>query len=222
MLSAVIPPCPLCAGAARALHEDAARGWRYAACGGCGLAFRWDGTAPSGAAERKHYELHQNRPEPGYEAFLRPAAEALAARCPRGSEGLDYGCGPGPVLALMLGERGLKTSLYDKHFAPSPLALERRYAFVACTETAEHFARPAEEFERLAGLLEPGGWLAVLTKLRVPDEDFARWHYRQDPTHVSFYAERTLEWLAGRHGWALERPARDLALFRRHTAVAQP
>lgn len=214
--------CPLCGARARPFFTDAGHGWSYASCAGCGLVFRADGAALSFEEERRHYENHDNRPSDGYRAFLAPAAEALAARCAPGAEGLDYGCGPGPVLALMLGERGLKTALYDRHFAPSAAALERRYAFVACTEAAEHFTRPGEEFARLAGLLEPGGWLALMTSLRGPDAQFALWHYRQDPTHVCFYSEKTLSWLAGRFGWTLERPAPNLALFGRPAGVAQP
>jgi hypothetical protein len=216
------PACPLCQAAASPFFEDAGRGWRYARCEQCGLVFRADPGTPSFEEERRHYDHHDNRPSEGYRAFLAPAAEALAARCAPGAEGLDYGCGPGPVLALMLGERGLKTALYDRHFAPSTAALERRYAFVACTEAAEHFSRPGEEFQRLAGLLEPGGWLALMTRLRGPDADFPLWHYRQDPTHLCFYSEPTLRWLAARFSWTLERPAPNLAVFRRSSSVAQP
>jgi SAM-dependent methyltransferase len=211
-------PCPLCGGASSALLEDAKSGWRYAACGVCELAFRTDPPLPPDE-ERRRYALHENRPDDGYRRFLEPAAAAVAARCAPGAEGLDYGCGPGPVLALMLGERGFKTALYDPHFAPSPLALARRYDFVTCTEAAEHFEEPAKEFETLDALLAPAGWLALMTRLR-DGEDFARWHYRQDPTHRRFYCEATLRWLARRHGWRLERPAPHLALFRRDAVVA--
>lgn len=89
-----------------------------------------------------------------------------------------------------------------------------RYDFITCTETAEHFHDPAAEFARLAGLLAPDGWLAVMTQL-VPDaRAFLDWHYVRDPTHVCFYADRTFTWLAERHGWRLERPASSVALFR--------
>ncbi len=29
-----------------------------------------------------------------------------------------------------------------------------------------------------------------------PDYDFNSWHYRLDPTHVTFYSMKTFEWLA--------------------------
>lgn len=203
--------CPLCGAAARPFHDDRERRWHYEECGTCALVFR-DGL-PASEAQRARYLQHENKPDEGYRRFLEPAAEAVARLVAPGAEGLDYGCGPGPVLALMLGERGYKVALHDPHFAPSPRTLERRYAFVTCTEAAEHFERPAGDFARLASLLEPGAPLVLMTRLRTEREPFEGWWYRLDPTHVVFYREETLGWLARRFGWRLERPGPHLAVF---------
>ena len=209
-----MPECPLCGGAAKPLLEDSKRRWRYALCQGpCALAFRCDELKPGPRESRARYGTHQNTPSPGYEKFLEPAAAAIAARCASGSEGLDYGCGPGPVLALMLGERGMRVALHDPHFAPEPLTLSRRYDFVVCTEAAEHFERPREDFDRLAAALKPGGWLALMTSPRDPEASFDAWHYRLDPTHLIFFCETTLSWLAAARQWRLERVTPALSLF---------
>ncbi len=105
-------------------------------------------------------------------------------------------------------------ALYDPFFAPDTEPLTRRYDFVACTEAAEHFHRPAEEFDRLGALLKPGGWLAVMTCFQTDDARFAAWWYRLDPTHVVFYREATLRHVAAQRGWTCEIARKDVALMR--------
>lgn len=169
---------------------------------------------PSHETELSIYALHENdEQDPRYRAFLDRLAVPLIERLPAGARGLDYGSGPGPALAAMLRERGFETAIYDPFFAPDRSVLENRYDFVTCTETAEHFHDPAAEFARLAHLLAPGGWLGVMTQVIPPDRPFLEWHYVRDPTHVCFYADRTFEWIAGHHGWQLERPAPNVALL---------
>ncbi|WP_269140150.1 class I SAM-dependent methyltransferase [Pseudothauera nasutitermitis] len=167
-------------------------------------------------AERAFYDTHRNAPDdPGYRRFLARIAEPLMQRLSGSAEGLDYGCGPGPALAAMLAEGGHRVACYDPYYCPDAAVLARDYDFITCTEVAEHFHDPAAEFVRLAGLLRPGGWLAVMTCFQTDDARFANWHYRRDPTHVVFYREETFAWLAGHLGWHLEVPAKDVALLRR-------
>jgi 2-polyprenyl-3-methyl-5-hydroxy-6-metoxy-1,4-benzoquinol methylase len=113
----------------------------------------------------------------------------------------------------MLREAGPRVSLFDPFFAPNRSVLDRRYDFITCTETAEHFHAPADEFERLGRMLRPGGILAVMTCFQTDDARFANWHYRLDPTHVVFYREATLRRIAERRGWRCEVPCKDVALF---------
>ncbi len=218
MKPAPAPACPVCGAAAtRALAEvDARRYWR---CGACEASFLDPAQLPGAALEQAEYLRHRNDPDdPGYRRFLARLAVPLLARLAPASEGLDYGCGPGPALAAMLGEAGHRVSLYDPFFHPDPAPLARRYDFVTCTEVVEHFHRPAAEFARLDGLLRPGGWLAVMTCFQTDDERFARWHYRRDPTHVVFYRARSFQVLAARHGWRCEVPAKDVVLLRKDEA----
>ncbi len=206
--------CPLCGGAAREFLRADGRDFRR--CGTCALTFVPASQHLPPADERARYESHQNRPgDPGYRAFLDRLLVPLGARLSPGAEGLDYGCGPGPTASRMLSERGLPTRDYDPFFAPDEGALSRAYDFVVCTEVFEHLARPDRELERLSRLLKPGGLLGVMTGVLEDDAAFAGWWYRRDPTHVCFYRPETLEWIARRRGWSLERPSLNAALFRR-------
>ncbi len=211
------PPahCPVC-GAPDPAPLLSVAGRDYWACAACEARFLDPRQHPSRADEHAHYlHLQNDAAEPGYRRFLARLAEPLLARLPAGARGLDFGCGPGPALAAMLREAGHPMALYDPVFHPEPTALAECYDFITCTETAEHFHRPAEELERLDGLLAPGGWLGIMTCFQTDDARFSDWHYRRDPTHVVFYRAATWRYLAAARGWSCEIPVKDVALLRK-------
>jgi 2-polyprenyl-3-methyl-5-hydroxy-6-metoxy-1,4-benzoquinol methylase len=174
--------------------------------------------------ERARYATHENDPDdPRYRAFLAQATEPLLARLTPGAQGLDFGCGPGPTLARMMEERGHPCRNYDPFFLPDAGALEDTYDFVACTETVEHFHNPREGFMTLATLLRPGGWLVVMTQcVPAPSERaLGDWVYLRDPTHVAFFREETLAWIARCLGWEVVRVSPRVTLFRAGGAEAR-
>lgn len=207
--------CPLCHAASP--PDFAAReGRRYLRCTSCRLTFLHPAQRLDASAERARYAEHNNDPDdPGYQAFLGKLATPLGARLSPGARGLDYGSGPGPTLSRMLTGAGFPTRIWDPFFAPDPTVLEDRYDFITCSETAEHFYAPGDEFRRLDALLLPGGWLGLMTGILHPDQDFGTWWYVRDPTHVAFYAPETLEWIARHHGWALDVLGPTVVLFRK-------
>ena len=189
--------CPLCrCGETRVLLVDRA-GSTYHRCSACKATFLDPSCFLSPAEEYAHYLTHENDvSDAGYRTYLSKLADPLRARLKPASAGLDYGCGPAPALADMMRSAGHEMVVFDPYFASDGAVLERAYDFVTCTETAEHFHAPGDEFERLAGLLKPGGVLAVMTIFQTDDARFESWRYRQDPTHVVFYREQTFAVLA--------------------------
>ncbi len=207
--------CPLC-GCGPAETFISIAGAEYDRCPTCGLRFLDPAHHPDRVTERAHYALHENDPDdPRYRAFLARLADPLLAELPPGASGLDYGSGPGPALAAMLREAGHRVALYDPVFAPDTRVLEATYDFITCTETAEHFHDPAFEFARLDALLRPGGVLALMTQFQTDDARFANWHYRRDPTHVVFYREETMRWIAAQYGWDCTIAGPGVALMRK-------
>lgn len=210
--------CPLCTHESDFFHEDARR--RYFRCAQCRLVFADRLSLPTKSEEKCHYDHHQNDPsDPRYRQFLSRMFLPLQERLIPGSQGLDFGCGPGPALSQMFIEAGHPTRTYDPIYAADPSALQARYGFITATEVAEHFHFPGREFDRLWSLLKPGGWLGIMTK-RVTDlQSFQSWHYKLDPTHVAFFAVETFAWLAGR--WKAEWiiAGDDVVLFRRQGQV---
>lgn len=207
--------CLLCGQAGAEVFFES-QGRVYARCTRCGLRFLNPRHHPDPAAEQAHYLRHENDPnDAGYRRFLSKLAGPLLQRLGPAREGLDYGCGPGPALAAMLREAGHAIALYDPFFHPDPAPLQRCYDFITCTETSEHFHRPAAEFQRLMALVRPGGWLAVMTCFQTDDARFKDWHYRHDPTHVAFYRAETFQYLAASQGWHCEIPVKDVALLQK-------
>lgn len=204
--------CPLCrSDDVRLLVE--VHGRRFLECAECRLAFMHPADRLSPVEELQHYDTHENDPaDPAYRRFLGRLVEPLLERIEPGARGLDYGCGPGPALGQMMAERGFPLSLYDPFFEPDLDALGRRYDFITCTEVIEHFHQPEEEFEWLSAMLADGGILAVMTELR-DDRDLKEWRYARDPTHVSLYHSRTLQWLGERFGWGMERVSQTVTFY---------
>ena len=208
-------PCPLCAAPeTSAYHQDRRRPYRQ--CGRCWLVFVPPSYFLSPDEEKAEYDLHRNEVgDEGYRRFLSRLAEPLLAHIPASARGLDFGCGPGPALAAMLEELGHSVSLYDVFYQPDDGVLQGSYQFVTATEVVEHLHTPAEVLEQLWALLEPGGYLGVMTKLVRSPEAFANWHYKNDPTHVIFFSEQTWAWWAAQQGAELERFGDDVILLRK-------
>jgi SAM-dependent methyltransferase len=208
--------CCIVCGSLSAGFFAGLEGRRYSRCAACQATFLHPADRLSPGEERARYLLHRNDPgDEGYRRFLSRLAGPLLGRLAPRSRGLDYGCGPGPVLAGILREAGHRMNIYDPFFAPDPEPLGDTYDFVTCTEAAEHFHRPEEEFARLDSLLKPGGWLAVMTRFLEDGVCFASWSYRRDPTHVVFYRRETMRHIAVRYGWTCDFPAGDVALMQK-------
>jgi len=166
--------------------------------------------------EYAQYLEHKNSAtDNGYRKFLSKLTIPLLKKLAPSRTGLDYGCGPGPALAQMLSEAGHSVSFFDPFFFPDKNLLNQSFDFITCTETIEHFHRPAIEFARFKRMLRPGGWLAVMTCFQTDDTRFSSWHYRRDPTHVVFYRETTLRHIAKNFEWSCDFPIKNVALMQK-------
>ncbi len=189
---------------------------RYFRCTTCALIFADPASRLTPEAERARYNYHQNSPaDEGYRRFLNRLVTPLSARLGDAKQqGLDFGCGPGPTLSLMLEALGHTMALYDPFFAPDTSVLHRRYDFVTCTEAIEHFHTPDREWRLLLRLVKPGGWLGIMTRLVPALEMFNQWYYKSDPTHVSFFSRETFHYLAQRDHLTCEIIGDDVILLR--------
>lgn len=205
--------CPLCACPKLNLFfADKRRS--YLRCSRCYLVMVPPEFHLSPDDEKAEYDKHENDPaDLGYRRFLSRCLDPLLSRLKPGTKGLDFGCGPGPAISVMAGERGFQVDNYDPFYADDKAVFKRTYDFITLTEVIEHVADAKALLTRLDGLLKPGGILAVMTK-RVLDVDaFSRWHYKNDPTHICFYSEECFHWVAEQWRWRLEVIDRDLVFL---------
>ncbi|HWV15414.1 MAG TPA: class I SAM-dependent methyltransferase [Cellvibrio sp.] len=209
--------CPLC-GCARvnAFFQDNTR--LYYQCEQCELVFVPPHFYLSACDEKAQYDLHQNNDEPHYRQFLQRVYAPLILRLEAGARGLDFGCGPGPVLATMFAERGHSMALFDPFYFPDTSVLQQQYDFITATEVFEHLQQPRQVIQTLWPCLRAGGTLALMTKLVLSPELFSRWHYKTDPTHIIFFSRSTFVWLAENLGAEVEFIANDVIFLRKNAA----
>ena len=205
--------CPLCQKiTTNEFYHDKRR--NFLLCQDCQLVFVLPIQYLSEAEEKAAYDHHQNFPsDPAYRKFLSRLFDPLRNRLPPSSHGLDFGSGPGPTLSVMFEEIGHSVTVYDHFYAYHPPALEQQYDFITATEVVEHLHDPGTILTKLWSLLKPGGSLGLMTKLVRDQKAFAKWHYKNDLTHVCFFSRATFEWLANHWQADLEFFHNDVILF---------
>jgi hypothetical protein len=183
-------------------------------CGTCDLRFLDPKKHLLFVEEKHRYEQHNNDVhDERYQAFVKPLFDEIQKRTTPPAHGLDYGAGPGPVLALMLQKYGLDIALYDPIFHNNNV-FNDRYDFVFASESAEHFYQPSMEFERIRKILNPHGFLAIMTHIYKIEIDFPNWYYKKDPCHVVFYSEKTFAWMREHYRFSnLEVVSPRIAIF---------
>ena len=152
--------------------------------------------------EKKRYSFHQNSIEnEGYVQFLNRIIEPAKQYISIGMSGIDYGCGPNPVLSQLVEKNGLKCDYYDPFFFPK-IDIGRKYDFVFATECFEHFFSPADELKLICGILNTGGILGIMTEFVTDTTDFCNWYYKNDPTHVCFYSKKSIAYINNAFGFS--------------------
>lgn len=174
----------------------------YHQCSECDLIFMTPAERMTSVDEKSRYDLHQNEGQEGHRAFLEPLIKEVETftestqRHPRDISILDFGCGPSAFLGNTLISKGYQVSNYDFYYYPDNDALRRSYHVITSTEVWEHLYNPRQEIEKQLRLLKSGGILAVMTSAHKGGAHFSDWYYRRDLTHVTFFSEKTMEWIA--------------------------
>ncbi len=172
-------------------HQD------YYFCDHCKFVFKDQTLLLTENEEKSRYDLHNNSIEnEGYVQFFSNYINQVVPLL-KGKFGLDYGCGPSNVLAQLL-ERDYSFEIdsYDKYYEHTPV-LKNTYDFITCTEVFEHIANPLKFFKELDAYINSGGVIAFMTLFHSSDlEEFFKWWYIRDATHISFYNLETFNYLA--------------------------
>lgn len=170
----------------------------YSKCKTCHFTYKKREYHISLEKEKSEYDQHNNSFESiGYvqmfERFINEFINPLKIT----KKVLEYGSGPGPVLKELLRRIGHDIYDYDPFFNPNEEYKNHTYELITSTEVFEHFVDPIKELTHLVSLLEPKGYLVIMTSLNTfTDEQFLNWWYRRDRTHISFYHTATFEYIS--------------------------
>jgi cyclopropane fatty-acyl-phospholipid synthase-like methyltransferase len=202
-LNVVTNNCPLCKSDSVSNFSNVNEKTYYR-CNACSLIFLDEKFFLSGNEEKLRYASHNNDTnDERYIKHLSKLTDKLIPYLKQGNVGLDYGCGEGKPISFILGKDGYVVDNYDLFFYNDKELLKKKYDFITCTETAEHFHNPAEEFDLLDSMLKPDSRLAIMTNLYSNDIKFDEWWYHRDPTHVCFYSITTFKWIAKKYNWEI-------------------
>jgi len=195
------PPCPLCRfeGALDLFVSEAHFAQaHYFSCQGCQLVYLNPKQRISPAAEKARYQLHDlGATDPNYLDYLSRLSQELNDRVLEGEQVLDFGSGQSSVIKTLLSEKAVLVAEFDPYFQNSAAVLKKEfYQHIVVCEAAEHFAEPNLEFSQLFSMCAPGGQIYVQTKILMDTNYFEGWHYRKDPTHISFFSRETMRWIA--------------------------
>ena len=190
--------CRLCGGATHRAGRDGLERDLYR-CPQCLYVYVSKSFFLKFEEEEKRYSLHQNSiDDAGYNTFLKRLLMPLETFLRRGDVLLDYGSGPEPVFAELLRKKGFDVQTYDPFFSPL-FSDEERYDAITSVEVFEHFHNPAKELKTIFSLIEPGGYLGIMTERYNNTTDFKTWYYTKDPTHVGFFSDETFKWMEAKH-----------------------
>ncbi|MGZ3769905.1 MAG: class I SAM-dependent methyltransferase [Bdellovibrio sp.] len=174
----------------------------YYHCSSCDLIFMSPQERLDIVQEKLRYDHHQNGSANGYTSFLEPLTDGIHDHFlsinvnTSQISALDFGCGPTAYLSTLLNKKGYNVSNFDPFYFPDTDTLRKTYNLVTSTEVWEHFHNPAEELKKIIKLLKPGGVLGVMTSAHHGPAVFSDWYYRRDMTHVTFFSEKTMKWIA--------------------------
>lgn len=205
--------CPLCLGK-NCTKLDHALSRDFFRCAECFLTFVPAYNHLTAEVEKEIYDYHENDPNnEGYRQFLSRLYTPMVGNLRSGARGLDFGCGPGPALAMMFREAGFSMDVYDPFYANEPGVLNQLYDFVTSTEVVEHLREPRGSFDLLFQLIGTRGTLGLMTKLTPDLERFSDWHYTRDLTHITFYARETMAYIAQLYQRKLTIIGNDVMIF---------
>ncbi|MBT4792541.1 MAG: class I SAM-dependent methyltransferase [Halobacteriovoraceae bacterium] len=209
--------CPLCLNqnAIFEFHQKLHKRDFYR-CPDCDLTFVDRSQLLQVVVEKSRYDLHENHiRSKGYERFLRRLVDPLIANISnKDARGLDYGCGPYPMLIEIMGEEGFTNFMgFDPIYANKNSHFNQKYDFLTLCEVIEHMNNPRQEIERIAHLLNSDALFVISTGLRTANIDLGKWHYINDDTHINLFSLKTFHWIQEFFSFDLHSQEKDLIIL---------
>jgi len=206
--------CPLCNHIAEFFVQDKKRA--FYSCEQCGLVFANPKSHLMPDLEKQRYGRSQkSSKQKPLSQFILPLLDQISQQQTGTLTGLNFGRLLDEHSRQSIADAGHIVNEYDPFFAADQSVLQQRYDFVCCYRFFDHLRHPHREWLLLNQLIKPGGWLAISTPLLTDKDHYAKWHYKNNPTHVSFYQHSTFEYLALNSDFELLFALKDLVLMQK-------
>ncbi len=191
--------CKVCQGSTSLFYENGRRFFRCAHC-----AFIFSPLKVSREEEEQHYKSQWGLADA---ETWRSKAEVLLNvilqyNTPKSILDFGSGCGSLTQAFRVLGypttplEPMIHGFLKDQEF-------KHPFDAIVGIEVIEHLPDPVSELRELEKVLAPGGVMVFSTLMTnafinhpLAQDHFSSWWYKDDPTHVSFFSNQTLDALA--------------------------
>ncbi len=205
--------CPLCSSDKTGpFYQDRKR--TIYRCKTCTLLFADANSYLPPDAELRKYRTANSKQKP-MQQLISSLVSQVEQLNPEPLVGLNFGRLADTSIVEEIAQRGHQLLQYDPFFAADHSLLQQQYDFISCYKVFEHFRLPNKEWQLLCSVLKPSGWLAISTQLITELNGFAKWHHKNNLTHVSFYQRATFEYLAQQAGFKLLFAANDLILVQK-------
>ena len=166
--------------------------------------------------EKGRYDLHSDDIlAPGYQKFVSPLVQGVIENFTPNHKGLDFGCGKTEIVKYVLTQKGYNIKGYDPFYFDNKALLKEDYDYITSCEVIEHLYTPKKDFQVLFNRLQPEGKLFLKTSLYDPAINFENWWYKNDPTHVSLYTKKSLEYIRDYYGFS------SLQIFEKHIVLSK-
>jgi len=208
--------CPLCNNLQTyTFSQDKKR--EYFRCRNCHIIFVPQIYHLDNEKEKKRYDLHiNNSNDKNYISFLSRIINPLISYISPYSNGLDFGCGPGPILKKILCDYNYNIDEFDIYFKNDSHLLNKKWDFIVSTEVFEHLSKPYDVLLQLWSILNYNGIILIMTNLYHNEIDFKSWYYKGDPTHISFFSKETFQWISREINCNIEFFDKDIIILKKY------
>lgn len=210
--------CKICDSSATAMTDTKTQKI-YHKCPTCDYIFLDEVFYVDVQREKKHYDKHHNTFESlGYVRMFENIIEEFVLPCKEDIKyTLDFGCGEGEVLPILLEKNGMTCDRYDLFYFPKKVYEGKKYDLILSTEVFEHLQNPLEVLNKLLLHVEKNGYLLLMSAFHPNNDDaFLKWWYIRDITHIGFFNLQTFEHLADKLGLTIiKHNSKNIILFQK-------
>ena len=195
-INQAIIKCKICGSPTKELHDKQIK-VTYDVCPKCDFISKQNSYHLTLEDEKKRYDTHNNDThDGGYINYFKNFINLHVRPLKNVKNILDFGSGPYPMLKILLQKYNYNVTIFDPFYHQDLSYKSKQYDLITSTEVIEHFVDPIKEIETMLEVLKPQGYLALMTNFRTMDLDsFLNWWYKRDNTHISFYNQKTFDYL---------------------------